>query len=352
MMRQCRAPAESWASYEVPIVSLSREIRDNRRCVCLHAVFVSCTAISHRTSPSWASMLATRRGEMRGTHLLCRVSSAGVKRASKKLRRHLYRSFLISYLSANHLLFLFFNCRCTLVPNTTMLHDSGPIRNVGWSNKCSSVAPADGHIISREAGMGLSSDDRLSRGIRHMIRRTDTMKSSIKGTSMPLLRRMTSSLSSISPSCSESNSTPSTSANNQDTTRFSNIEIGTSTHIRVAEEVETAKRSFHESLPSTLLAEICHQGRHAVAPFEWDECVLGSKIGEGEFSHVFEVKTFRLGGSSFEPELGIDESEQRLAMKRNEKCPKTKASRYALKLVKPGQIQTPEETMLYVEAAG
>ena len=60
--------------------------------------------------------------------------------------------------------------------------------------------------------------------------------------------------------------------------------------------VETAleeKGNFEDALPPSLREETAKK-RDCVAPFGRGEIVLGPKLGSGEFSHVYEVKSFNL----------------------------------------------------------
>jgi hypothetical protein len=81
------------------------------------------------------------------------------------------------------------------------------------------------------------------------------------------------------------------------------------------------------------------------------QIVLGPKLGEGEFSNVFEIESFKL-----HPDIAQDgtlsdkELKQRLHMKNSEKYRSTGKSRYALKHIK--EIYRQENgTEMYAQAA-
>ena len=95
--------------------------------------------------------------------------------------------------------------------------------------------------------------------------------------------------------------------------------------IKAAQE---KKKSVHDSLPPSLLA---HE-QDCIAPFRRDEIVLGPLLGTGEFSHVYEIRSFCIKPAIAEDiKLSTEESEKRLHMKKCERYRQTKNARYALK---------------------
>jgi hypothetical protein len=92
------------------------------------------------------------------------------------------------------------------------------------------------------------------------------------------------------------------------------------------------KQRFCDSLPESLLQN--YDNRDCIAPFSSDEIVLGKKLGSGEFSHVFKIKSFRLN-SSFQGSMSKEECDMREYMKGRETYRDTKKSTYALKHLRP-----------------
>ena len=104
-----------------------------------------------------------------------------------------------------------------------------------------------------------------------------------------------------------------------------------------------AETRFREQISPSLLAEKEYHGRDCVAPFNWNECVLGQLVGSGEFSDVFELKSFRLENiqsSAAKHVWSTEEKGQRLYMKRCEIHNGTKKARYALKRIRLDNIET------------
>jgi hypothetical protein len=92
------------------------------------------------------------------------------------------------------------------------------------------------------------------------------------------------------------------------------------------------KQRFCDSLPESLLKN--YDNMDCIAPFNSDEIVLGKKLGSGEFSHVFKIKSFRLN-SSFQGSMSKEECDVREYMKGRETYRDTKKSTYALKHLRP-----------------
>jgi hypothetical protein len=102
------------------------------------------------------------------------------------------------------------------------------------------------------------------------------------------------------------------------------------------------KERFRESLSESLLED--YNKKDVVAPFSTKEIVLGKKLGSGEFSHVYLVKSFRLnndlvGNTASEEERGV-----RDYMKGREKYRDTKKSSYALKHLRPELLEKYQST--------
>lgn len=92
------------------------------------------------------------------------------------------------------------------------------------------------------------------------------------------------------------------------------------------------ERSIRLSMPPSLGEN--HQNE--VAPFNRDEILLGPKLGEGEFSDVYEIQSFCLQQRDVSKDIiwTIEESEKRLHMKKMEKYRQSHKNRYALKRIK------------------
>lgn len=67
-------------------------------------------------------------------------------------------------------------------------------------------------------------------------------------------------------------------------------------------------------------------------PSHWLQIVLGPKLGEGEFSHVYEVESFQLIKDV--ANLETEEADQRIHMSEHKNYRETRKARYALKHVK------------------
>ncbi len=89
---------------------------------------------------------------------------------------------------------------------------------------------------------------------------------------------------------------------------------------------------FHETI-LPLIHSDKDKKKPAIPSFLIDEIELGPKLGSGEFSSVFEVRSFRLD-AEFNEGLGEEESQAREMMKRCEIFHNTGKARYALKHLK------------------
>lgn len=145
----------------------------------------------------------------------------------------------------------------------------------------------------------------------------------------------------------------------------------------VIQAAEERKNAFLGSLPQSLIS--AHNSRDCVAPLKREEVsrldhikfrrmifhlanhlpklsipqiVLGPKLGEGEFSNVFEIESFELHPDiAQDGSLSDKELKQRLHMKNSEKYRSTGKSRYALKHIKEIYHQE-NSTEMYAQAAG
>ncbi|KAL7551803.1 hypothetical protein ACHAWF_015930 [Thalassiosira exigua] len=95
----------------------------------------------------------------------------------------------------------------------------------------------------------------------------------------------------------------------------------------VAKAEAKAKINFHNALSSSLLAEIASRRKDHIASFNWEECRLGSNLGEGKFSNIYEIRSFRM---SSHRHLLIEASEEQLDL-----GGRYRDTRYALKTLKP-----------------
>ena len=100
------------------------------------------------------------------------------------------------------------------------------------------------------------------------------------------------------------------------------------------EAVEEKRQSVRKSLPPSLTA----QGKDCIAPFRREEIIIGPLLGSGEFSNVYEIKSFRIkekpGAGEETAALSTDEVQTRLSMKERQKYHQTCNARYALKRLK------------------
>lgn len=97
--------------------------------------------------------------------------------------------------------------------------------------------------------------------------------------------------------------------------------------------VEDAEECFRESLPQSLRDETksVSNGDATTPSFDQDEIVLGQRLGSGEFSHVYEVKSFNLHA--------LEDDKSRLGMAQKVKYRQTNNSRYALKHIKESLLE-------------
>ncbi|KAL7479204.1 hypothetical protein ACHAW6_007301 [Cyclotella cf. meneghiniana] len=95
------------------------------------------------------------------------------------------------------------------------------------------------------------------------------------------------------------------------------------------------KENLRKSLPESLLKD--RNDQECIAPFMTKEIVLGRKLGSGEFSHVYRVKSFRLD-NSLESSFSTEECAMRHHMRRTENYHNTKKCSYALKHLRPDLI--------------
>ena len=98
-----------------------------------------------------------------------------------------------------------------------------------------------------------------------------------------------------------------------------------------------AKDKFLESLSHSCFSETVlneYQSRDFMASFDKNEVILGKRLGSGEFSHVYNVKRFRLDSNRFGSNLSEEDTSRREYVKEREKYRATKKSRYALKHLK------------------
>lgn len=114
-----------------------------------------------------------------------------------------------------------------------------------------------------------------------------------------------------------------------------------------AEVVMGVKDDFRRRLPENLLRE--YNSRDCIAPFKNSEIVVGTKLGSGEFSHVYEIRFFEKD-EAIEPELDEDQRETRDYMKSREKYRDTRKVCYAVKHLRPDLI-TRYNTLEYAQAA-
>lgn len=129
-------------------------------------------------------------------------------------------------------------------------------------------------------------------------------------------------------------------------------------HDLAVEAAEKAKISFHRSLSSSLLAEKSKNYLDCIARFKWEEVMVGQLLGSGQFSHVYQVKSFRFANHQCDAKedtnqggMSVEEMDQRLYMQECEKKTKTKKSRYALKIIKTEHLVTDHGRMKYVQAS-
>jgi len=90
---------------------------------------------------------------------------------------------------------------------------------------------------------------------------------------------------------------------------------------------------FHETILPLIQESDKNKRKPVVPSFLLDEIELGPKLGSGEFSNVFEVRSFRLD-AEFNEGMLDETSQSREMMKRCEIFHNTGRARYALKHLK------------------
>eukprot|EP00970_Alexandrium_tamarense_P001991 scaffold270_cov207-Alexandrium_tamarense.AAC.19 len=119
----------------------------------------------------------------------------------------------------------------------------------------------------------------------------------------------------------------------------------TTANILAVRAAEDARDAFFDSLPRTLLQS--QNETDVPAPFKRDEIVLGSFLGSGEFSNVYEIEAFCTKGDV----MNEDETRQRESMALRNKYALTGKARYALKHIKVDyQHQGSHSEALYIQA--
>ena len=113
--------------------------------------------------------------------------------------------------------------------------------------------------------------------------------------------------------------------------------IATSSHDLAACAAAEASEHFGTILLQSPLNTCTN--RDCIAPFKKSEVRTGKLLGSGEFSHVYEIKSFLLDASQ-DTEASSSESETRRLMKACEKYRDTKKARYALKHLRVELVDT------------
>jgi hypothetical protein len=93
-----------------------------------------------------------------------------------------------------------------------------------------------------------------------------------------------------------------------------------------------------------------HCPHHSYHPEFSMQIVLGPKLGGGEFSNVFEVKSFVLRPDK-DDTFNAEELQQRLRLKQQEKYHMTGKARYAMKHIKENYHRE-HDSEKYIQAAG
>lgn len=114
-----------------------------------------------------------------------------------------------------------------------------------------------------------------------------------------------------------------------------------------AQVVMGVRDDFRRRLPENLLKE--YNSRDCIAPFKNSEIVIGTKLGSGEFSHVYEIVFFEKD-AAVEPDLDDDQRETRDYMKSRERYRDTRKVCYAVKHLRP-DLTTRYDTLEYAQAA-
>lgn len=108
-----------------------------------------------------------------------------------------------------------------------------------------------------------------------------------------------------------------------------------SPHQMAASMAARVKEDFRESLPETLLID--YAKRDCIGPFKTHEIKLGRLLGSGEFSNVYEIKSFR-PDASVDNSASDQEIKTRHYMISRQQYRDTKKATYALKHLRPGLI--------------
>ena len=116
--------------------------------------------------------------------------------------------------------------------------------------------------------------------------------------------------------------------------RCDDINHNKSPHEMAAAVADKVKESFRNSLPDTLLQD--YANKDGLAPFKSEEIALGRLLGSGEFSNVYEIKSFQ-PDPSVSATTSNEEAEKRQFMINRQVYRDTKKAsyRYALKHLRP-----------------
>ncbi|KAL3801279.1 hypothetical protein HJC23_012679 [Cyclotella cryptica] len=114
-----------------------------------------------------------------------------------------------------------------------------------------------------------------------------------------------------------------------------NKNLTMSPHQMAASVAAGVKEHFRESLSEALLID--YADRDCIAPFKAKEIMLGRLLGSGEFSNVYEIKSF-CPDKSVDKTASDREIETRQYMIGREKYRDTKKATYALKHLRSGLI--------------
>ena len=92
--------------------------------------------------------------------------------------------------------------------------------------------------------------------------------------------------------------------------------------------------------------------RDCIPLFDWKEFDLGPLLGSGEFSDVYEIKTFCLENNRYQ-DWNANEEAKRLGMQSCHTYKGTQTARYALKHIKPKShnLKSHEGKLKYFEYA-
>jgi len=168
------------------------------------------------------------------------------------------------------------------------------------------------------------------------------------------IRRSISKRLSFSRSLSiTSNASTSTFFDHDDSNTSNNLPSildGNSPHVLAAQAATDKKDEFILSVPPSLTnVQESSCNRIAIAPFKGEEVILGLGLGTGEFSNVYEIKSFRLQTDT--QDMSIEQVESREYMKKSKKYHNTSRSRYAVKHLKQNYIKD-HGNEAYAQAAG